>query len=259
MAQDLDGCNAPPSEAAISALATFHGILCAKTEECWRESRAHHARWVEEDPVGANSWSIKVPRHESHLLRPLFRALMAIVCCADYDGEDSTTAGRFPVCLVRTGVEDGLSAPISFHAEVVAHRMKYLSDNVVETTLEAAVDFIMALEAREAAVFGIQPDPASVVEVPMDEEGHELTRLPSTQWVSDEKAAEWGWCGKGRYWDEVWGARFEQRAFRSHKSLLFELQMLREGRELPATLTIGDLTTVFRTEKGEGKDSVSAD
>lgn len=140
---------------------------------------------------------------------------MVVVCCANYDGEDSTTVGRFPVYLVRTGVEEGLSAPISFDAELAAYRMKSISDNVVETTLEAAVDFIMALEAREVAVFSIPTEPG------LHREGHELTRLPSTQFVSDEKVAEWGWCGKGRKATEVMAANWERRTFDSYKLELF--------------------------------------
>lgn len=31
----------------------------------------------------------------------------------------------------------------------------------VKTTLETAVDFVMGLEAREAAAFGLQPDPVA--------------------------------------------------------------------------------------------------
>lgn len=127
---------------------------------------------------------------------------MAFVPCDDYNDEDSTTIGSFPIFLFRTGVEEGLSAPISFHAELAANKMKFISENVVQTNVEVAVDFIMALEAREEAVFGIQPDPASVVRVPMDEEGNELTRLPSTQWVSDERAAEWGRGGEQVRWAE---------------------------------------------------------
>ncbi|KPM42375.1 hypothetical protein AK830_g4195 [Neonectria ditissima] len=74
--------------------------------------------------------------------------------------EDSTTIGQFPVLLVRTGVEEGLSAPITF--EGIAGGSA--SARYVETTLEKAADFVMSLEAREAAVFGLQPDPEAAWE-----------------------------------------------------------------------------------------------
>ncbi|KAH6842294.1 hypothetical protein B0I37DRAFT_381620 [Chaetomium sp. MPI-CAGE-AT-0009] len=237
----------PPSDATIRTLSTFNGILCAKVELEHQRCVAEAVKQEREPITANNSYPTRVPWHEAHLLRPLFRALMAIICCADYDRENSTTAGRFPVYLVRTGVEDGLSAPISSDTELATQRMKYFSENVVGTTLEAAVDFIMGLEAREAAVFGIQPDPASIVVPPRDQDGRELTRLPSTQWVSDEKAAEWGWGGRGRMWDEVRCPRFEQRALHSYKVYLYEEQMLKEGRELPATVTIDGHIAVFRT------------
>ncbi|KAK3291520.1 uncharacterized protein B0H64DRAFT_330440 [Chaetomium fimeti] len=238
MPQDIySPSSGPPSDATIRTLTTFHGILWRQVEKRHRMARVEEqALEQKRGPVNVNnSWPTptRVPWSEAHLLRPLFKALMAITCCADYDNEDSTTAGRFPVYLVRTGVEDGLSAPISFDAELAAHRMKFMSENVVKTTLEAAVDFIMALEAREAAVFGTQPDPAYIEAPPRDKEGRELTRLPSSQWVSDEKAAEWGWGGRGRLWDEVRCPRFEQRALRSYKSFLFAQQMYREGRREP--------------------------
>jgi len=230
--KDLGNCIAPPSEALSNTLATFNGILCAKVEDYTRTSRAHQ--------------ETSNPNHEPYVLRPLFKALMAIVCCADYDGEDSTTVGRFPVHLVRTGVEDGLSAPISFHDEIAAHRMEPMSENVVKTTLEAATDFIMALEAREIAVFGIQPDPASVAEVLTDDEGHELTRLPSTQWVSDKNAAKWGWGGRGRRMDEYFAPIFERRGVGGYKSHLFMSQMHAEGRALPDIVTIDGGLLTFR-------------
>jgi hypothetical protein len=218
--------NTPPPEATIDAVTTFHGIICGKAEKLLRarndrtksERRAKRSEkkrnkkkkrnndWSDDE----NSQPVGPVCHDGYALRSLYKALIAIASCADYDGENSTTAGRFPIYLVRTGVEDGLSAPISFDAEVAAQRMKYISDDVVETNLEAAVDFIMALEARETAVFGIQPDPASVIvrpcAIPKDKNGRKLTKLPSTQWVSDEKAAEWGWCKPDEsVWFKHWG------------------------------------------------------
>jgi len=151
-------------------------------------------------------------------------------------------------------VEDGLAAPISFNDELVSQRMKSISENVVVTNLEAAVDFIMALETREAAVVGIQPEPAFVAEVLKDLEGRELTRLPSTQWVSDEKAAEWGWGGRGRLWDEVHAVRWEKRGLHGYKLSKLMLQMQQEGRELPARVTIDGITTISRTEGVEERN-----
>jgi len=170
------------------------------------------------------------------LLRPLFRALIIVTCSTEYDDEDSTTIGRFPVYLVRTGVEDGLSAPVSFDtiADKVepCDRDQLTSVDVVKTTLETAVGFVMALEAREVAAFGLPPAPParpspSGISSPYyestainDKIRHELTTLPSSQWVSDEKAKEWGWCGIGRRKYKEYGDLWERRvlgSFRAHR------------------------------------------
>ncbi|KAH6617559.1 hypothetical protein F5144DRAFT_499234 [Chaetomium tenue] len=240
----------PGGEATIYTLTTFHGILCATTEQLLRVSN----QWInskrgakrrekkknKKKRTRNNDWNDdKDSRHtgvvcyKQYALQSLYKALIAITNCADYDGEDSTTVGRFPVYLVRTGVEDDLSAPFSFDTEVAAQKMKYVSENVVETNLEAAVDFIMALEGRETAVFGIQPDPASIMEPPRDEKGRKLTTLPNTQWVSDEKAAEWGWCGQGQWFDEVVGFANERMELDDYKELLLQMQMRKEGDNGP--------------------------
>ncbi|EAQ84450.1 predicted protein [Chaetomium globosum CBS 148.51] len=241
----------PPPDPTIHTLATFHGILCARTEQLLRaankrtkskrgakrtEKKNNKKKKRKNDWNDNDSRRTGVVRYKEYALQPLYKALIAITSCADYDGEDSSTAGRFPVYLVRTGVEDGLSAPISFDAEMAAQKMKYVSENVVETKLEAAVDFVMALKAREIAVFGIQPDPASVVEPPRDKKGRKLTKLPNTQGVSDEKAAEWGWCGWGQWFDEVVGHRNEKITSDGYQDILLEFQMLREGKIFPTAI-----------------------
>jgi len=51
---------------------------------------------------------------------------------------------------------------------------------LAKTTLETAIDFVMDLKAREAT-------PATAIPSP---EARNLTTLPSTQWVSDERIRE---------------------------------------------------------------------
>ena len=244
--------NTPPPEATIRTLTTFHGILCARTEKLLRvlnnrakgkrgakrrekkmnKKKKRNSDWDDDK----NSRPAGVVCHKGYELKSLYKALIAIASCADYDEEDSTTAGRFPVYLVRTGVEDDLSAPISVDAEVATQKMEYVSENVVETKLEAALDFILALEARETAAFGIQPDPASVAKPPRDKKDRKLTKLPSTQWVSDEKVAEWGWCGRGFFWG-AWRGRRERMEREDYKELMFEFQMLNVGIRNPIYYT----------------------
>lgn len=222
----------PPSKGVINALIRFNGILCAAAARCHQEHEESHKGQMELDLAAATR---KIPWHRSHILRPLFKALMAVVCCTDYKGEDSKTAGPFRVYLVRTGVTDNLSRPVSFADEVAAKRMKYLqgSRSVVETTLEHALDFILALESREEAIFGIQPSLLHVVDPPIDDAGNYLTTVPSSQWVSDERAAEWGWCGRGKVVDEEDAVNWEKKALRPYKRRMFEEQMAREVDSSP--------------------------
>ncbi|RGP63799.1 hypothetical protein FSPOR_8406 [Fusarium sporotrichioides] len=66
------------------------------------------------------------------------------------------------VLVLHTGESDGLSAPISFDSiENQVERVIVRGMHSVRTRLEVAVDFVMFLEQREAAVFGPQPDPVA--------------------------------------------------------------------------------------------------
>lgn len=51
-----------------------------------------------------------------HEIQPSFRALLIVVDLRYYRTESSKTVGRLPLFLVRTGIEDGLSAPITFES-----------------------------------------------------------------------------------------------------------------------------------------------
>jgi hypothetical protein len=130
------------------------------------------------------------------MLNPLFKAILMIVCTDEYNDEDRDTIGSFPVYLVRTGVEDGLSAPISFDS-ISAKVEPQEAEGTVKTKLDTAIDFVMALDAREEAAFGPQPNPLGV-EAGSYVHTKGLTSLPSSQWVSDDRIKEWGWCGVGR-------------------------------------------------------------
>ncbi|KAK0642081.1 hypothetical protein B0T16DRAFT_420997 [Cercophora newfieldiana] len=250
---------APPSRDLVNSLTAFNAVLCASAGRWCKEHEASHKEWRERNPISDCSRPTEVPWHESHVLRRLFRALMAIVCCTDYNGEDSKSAGSFRVYLVRTGINEELSAPVSFRDEVAAKRMKYVpgSRNVVETTLEHATDFILALESRQDSIFGVRPDPASVAEILFDDEGKELTRTPTSQWVSDKRAAEWGWVGRGKMFDEEHAVNWERRGTHGYKRRKFEEQMAKEGRELPAQVMINGVPVVYRWEDDGGSGPVN--
>ncbi|KAL7923327.1 hypothetical protein ACQKWADRAFT_326197 [Trichoderma austrokoningii] len=87
---------------------------------------------------------------------------MVIIRLEEYNDEDLDIC-QLPVLLVRTGIEQGLSAPTIF--EPIADKVKTViqrtnnSEAVVQVTLETAVDFVMSMDKREVAAFGHQPDP----------------------------------------------------------------------------------------------------
>ncbi|KAK0614117.1 hypothetical protein B0T14DRAFT_570091 [Immersiella caudata] len=97
------------------------------------------------------------------VLQPLFRAIVIIILSESFNVQ-MMDIGQLRVLLIRTGVEEGLSAPISF--EPIAHQIYALphgshGEIAVETLLDTAVDFILNLEEREVAAFGLQPDPVT--------------------------------------------------------------------------------------------------
>jgi hypothetical protein len=66
--------------------------------------------------------------------------------------------GKAPVLLTLTSEEHGLSRPLSF--EFIRHQVnKCVSETVVQRSLEAAIDFVIAQQEHENYVLGPQPDP----------------------------------------------------------------------------------------------------
>ncbi len=117
--------------------------------------------------LGFGDWE---PVHDQKflILQPLFRAVAIVVKPADYDVELQDT-GQAPALIVLTGVQDGLSAPITFDSIVDKIGARYQAEGSVqaaETSLATAVRFAMDLEERELAAFGPSPDPAETCKDP---------------------------------------------------------------------------------------------
>lgn len=208
-----------PSEATINNFISLKGAICAHVKEkhCIYDELVAAGQHIPGWRCGDN--------HRLYMLQPLFQALLIIVCVHSYTfREDSTTIGQFPVLLVRTGVEQGLSAPITFQG-VAGAGDDSDSSYYIKTTLETAVDFVMALEAREAAVFGLRPSPEASWESylrrrrgwsPHEEKdfGDEPVIGPSSKFVDSKKYATWG--GEGRRQDRV-EREMEERLLRWRK------------------------------------------
>lgn len=77
---------------------------------------------------------------------------------------------------------------------------------------------------RVVAVFGLpscstpHPPESAHRSAINDKIMHELTTLPSSQWVSDEKANEWGGSGAGRRDDGWLGAHWERRVLNGYRA-----------------------------------------
>ncbi|KHO11291.1 hypothetical protein MAA_11106 [Metarhizium robertsii ARSEF 23] len=201
-----------PSRSTITTLISLNKAICDKTERRRHVYRLirHRAR---RDGVD----------YKNHILQPLFRALLVIICSKGYNKEDSKHIGPLPVVLVSTGIEDGLSAPIKFDSikDKILGYVEGMNRKAVETTLEVAVDFVMGLEAREVEVFGLQPDPVlvwrahpSVIEMWEKLEGDQPLFGPSS-WYMDVK--KWtSWQGTGEQNDRWIMDQYEKWAFRNH-------------------------------------------
>lgn len=203
-----------PSPSTIETLAAMNGAICAEAEARRRSYVQHLASGV------ADLHAHVIKDHRLHILQPLFRALIIIVCSQSYKNEDSKTIGRLPVLLVRKGVEDGLSAPITFES-IIDKIDEYAGEDgdAVRTTLETAIDFVMCLEARKAAVFGLQPDPVITYKsFPVTALTLESLRsgMPligrSSQFVDREEFPLWS--GDGEHSDSYIMATHEKREFR---------------------------------------------
>ena len=95
-------------------------------------------------------------------MQPSFRAVAVTIRTSAFTLETSDIS-TIPVLIVRTGIEAGLSAPINLGTIAEGDRTESTVDSqgslsAVEITLGAAITFLIALEQREAAVFGIKPD-----------------------------------------------------------------------------------------------------
>ncbi len=94
-------------------------------------------------------------------LQPRFEAIAVSMRASNFD-YDAPEVANLPVLIVRTGIEEGLSAPITFDSVPVDARINiYAEDGIlvaVETRLDMAITFLMDLEQRETEAFDPLPD-----------------------------------------------------------------------------------------------------
>ena len=146
---------------------SFHKAWCQHVETtlplC---SKALTGTEHEKDMYRLDNYGVTGVNQKQHMyynLQPLFRALIMII-----DNHPSDTISERIVHLVRTDNTSELSAPITF--ESVRPKFddeRYIGhgkDNVISTTLSAAIEFVMALELREHAAFPERQRDPSIVD-----------------------------------------------------------------------------------------------
>lgn len=134
----------------------------------WQECEEARARAMLPGSDGWEQESLDKEELEIFQLKPSFRAEAILVDPDDYNVDPYADTGKMPVCLVCTGLEADLSAPIDFELIAANGGIKYYvgedgkTREAIRTTLETAFRFLMELDQREAAVFGAQPDPTTL-------------------------------------------------------------------------------------------------
>lgn len=222
--------NQPCSRQMVDFVTALHSNTCARVDRAQdrAKSLADLAHFPEEQEAKLN-WmpelrvakpaSIAIREQEYFILQPLFRAIaIAIRLNTASSSRDISDVRSMSVLIVRTGIEDGLSAPISFNSISEDLTTGVLCGEkgkvtAIETTLEIAVDFLMKLEQREIAAFGLRPDPVEStrnLEIgycqPRDEILETAVELgwsgdlqifeqPSSTWVDTERYPRWSGPG----------------------------------------------------------------
>ncbi|KAI0550561.1 hypothetical protein F4679DRAFT_594734 [Xylaria curta] len=152
-------------------------------------------------------WNEKSESCGYTFIQPLFRALFMVLVYP----KEQMPFPKHPkwmvqaqVQLVLTGITDGLSAPICFDEirEYSTGNSYTSGSQAITTTLEIATKFILRLEQREVAAFGIQPNVCKYREEAMrlgwiKERDGRLDELSprSSEWVDRTLFPKW--LGKG--------------------------------------------------------------
>ncbi|KAG7284649.1 hypothetical protein NEMBOFW57_009257 [Staphylotrichum longicolle] len=226
-------CSPPMNPVKVARVAaSVSSALCARVEATQRKILERPNRTYDEMEalrveLGREYWQ-PIQDHKFLLLQPLFRALAIVIKSADYNTSVPAIA-EIPVLIVLRGVEDGLSAPITFNS--IADRIRVCHQagdaiQVAETSLATAVNFAIDLENREVAALGPRPDPAETGKDPRRScflapgealmlvqcdgwEGEEAPEGPSSSWVDLDVYPHW--TGGGAKYDQTLAEAWEVR------------------------------------------------
>jgi hypothetical protein len=149
----------------IEVVARLNAVICDRVKLACREVMQYDGQPADDYIMGLVDEPLAELQRDQQffILQPLFRALLVIVHEDDYDADGDIS--KMIVSLVRTGVEDGLSAPISFDSIETIDMVELVATSpnsgvqAVRTTLKVAIAFVKDMEQREVKVFGPRPDP----------------------------------------------------------------------------------------------------
>ncbi|KAG8530250.1 uncharacterized protein KY384_004751 [Bacidia gigantensis] len=162
-------CFAAPIKVSETGPSTLRGVIDAHAEVCRHID--NELRKAKDDAQTPNSQGTKPDIAKNYFLLPLFRAIVMVIDNLDgwyNNGRDKSDdcpsvrrVSRYQnVLLLLTGVETGLSAPISFQSLIPQSLFLDRSDikendaGVIRVPLCTAIQFIVALEKREHLAAG---------------------------------------------------------------------------------------------------------
>lgn len=237
----VPGTLVPPKtclENMVDHVRTWSANLCARAED----TRSREVG-VDERHAGKRLYS----------MRPLFRAVAVAIRASDYTLE--TQISTMPVLIVRTGIEDGLSETINLGMIAERDRVNSVMDQsgnilAVDTTLEVAITYLIALEQREAAAVGQAPDSEqdtvfmtngwvdvaadAAADLGWDTDTMGQLQGPSSTWVDEEKYTEWS----GNGYESM--LRFEQNCKRCRERAKHRVAETLESRLSQVEKSISD-------------------
>jgi hypothetical protein len=213
---------------AIDRIIHLHALICQQSETVRRKVAAEKPEERENKPF--EKWGLAEYDSPRDLqqdqvsgffqLRPLFRAVAVLI-----HGRGEYTRMKVHdhgVYVIRTGVTEGLSAPIPLEDLIEAVPTENFDTDLfwvkgtkdwvlkaVKTTPPVAYDFLDKLQQREDAVFGQQPDPVESTKNSRAgylmspgrlgklargfgwEDDWDLPSGPSAEWVPDGMTVSW--------------------------------------------------------------------
>ncbi|OAQ95667.1 hypothetical protein LLEC1_07679 [Akanthomyces lecanii] len=195
------------------SLATVDWVKKLHANFCTRAERIKAIEMSDTDTLRDKIWMDR----NLYFMQPLFFAVVIILRSGVYDFESTSDIGTIPVVIASTSIEQDLSAPIDFSLIPEAEWLDKACDSdgrthAVETTLRAAIDFLILLEKREARAFGLKPGPVESTRSIADEDNNDpIARAarelgwddntmgplqgPSPAWVDAAKYHTW--TGRG--------------------------------------------------------------